>query len=40
MQKSLYLGWNAFDVCSLTSIVSPIFSFSGSFVILPFCPHL
>ena len=36
MQKSLYLGWNAFDVWSLTSMLSPIFSFSGSLGVLPF----
>ena len=36
MQKSLYLGWNAFDVWSLTTTLSPVFSFSGSFAVLPF----
>ena len=35
MQKSLYLGCNAFAVWSLTSMLSPIFSFSGSLGVLP-----
>ena len=29
MQKSLYLGWNAFNVWSLTGTLSPTFNFSG-----------
>ena len=36
MQKSLYFGWNAFDVWSLTSMLSPILSSSGSFGVIPF----
>ena len=36
MQKSLYLGWNALDVWSLTSMLSPIFNCSGSFRVLCF----
>ena len=36
MQKSLYFGWNAFGVWSLTSMLLPIFSFLGSLGVLPF----
>ena len=36
MQKSLYFGWNAFDVWSLMSMLSPIFSFLGPLGVLPF----
>ena len=36
IQKSLYLGWNVFDVWSQTSTLLPIFSSSGSFDCLPF----
>ena len=32
MQKSLYFGWNAFDVWSLTRTLLPILSCSGFFV--------